>query len=346
MRRRTLKKRRVLVLMHESLVPPDSLEGYSEEQIVEWKVEFDVTHTLREMGHDVRPLGVSDELGPVRRAIEEWKPHVTFNLLEEFHGVGLYDTNVVAYLELMRQPYTGCNPRGLLLAHDKALSKKILAYHRIPTPRFWVFPLGRKVHPPKRAPYPLLVKSVSEEASLGISKDSLVRNEEQLVRRAEYIHEKIHTDALVEEFIEGRELYVGVLGNQRLATLPIWEMLFTNVDDDTPVIATARAKWNSRYQKKIGLVTQAARHLPEGLRESIPKLCKRVYRALNLSGCARIDLRLREDGRAYVLEANPNPNLAYGEDFAESAEKFGLRYEELLQRIIGLGLQYKAAWRG
>jgi D-alanine-D-alanine ligase len=341
-----MKRQRVLVLMHESLVPPDSLEGHSEEQILEWKVEFDVTHTLREMGHDVRPLGVSDDLGLVRRAIEGWKPHVTFNLLEEFHGVGLYDANVVAYLELMRQPYTGCNPRGLLLAHDKALSKKILSYHRIPTPRFMVFSVGQKVRPPKRAPYPLLVKSVSEEASLGISKDSLVRNAEQLERRVHYVHEKINTDALVEEFIEGRELYVGVIGNQRLATLPIWEMLFTNVDDDTPLIATARAKWNSRYQQKVGLVTQQAKHLPDGLDESIPRLCKRVYRALNLSGYARIDLRLRDDGRAYVLEANPNPNLAYGEDFAESAEKLGIGYEDLLQRIINQGLRYKAAWRG
>jgi D-alanine-D-alanine ligase len=340
-----MKPLRILVMMHESLVPPESLEGYTDEQILEWKVEFDVTATLREIGHDVRPLGVSDDLGLIRRGIEEFQPHCTFNLLEEFHGVGVYDTNVVAYLELMRQPYTGCNPRGLLLAHDKVLTKKILTYHRIPTPRFLVFPLGRKLQIPKRAPYPLLVKSASEEASLGIARDSIVRTDEQLARRVAYIHEKVHTDALVEEYIEGRELYVGIIGNQRLATFPIWEMLFTKADEDTPLIATARVKWDSRHQKKLGLVTQAAKNLPAGAKDAIAKLCKRVYRALNLTGYARVDLRLREDGRAYVLEANPNPNLAYGEDFAESAEKAGLSYEALLQRIISLGIRYKAAWR-
>ena len=120
-----MKKLRVLVLMHESLVPPESLEGYTEEEILEWKVEYDVVSTLRDMGHEVHPLGVSDDLGLIRRVIIGWKPHVAFNLLEEFHGVGVYDQNVVAYLELMRQTYTGCNPRGLLLSHDKALCKKI-----------------------------------------------------------------------------------------------------------------------------------------------------------------------------------------------------------------------------
>jgi len=339
-----MKRLRVLVLMHESLVPPESLQGYTDDEILEWKVEFDVTATLREMGHHVHVLGVSDDLGMIRRGIEEFKPHITFNLLEEFHGVGVYDANVVAYLELMRQPYTGCNARGLLLSHDKALTKKILTYHRIPTPRFLVFPLGRKIQPPKRAPYPLLVKSVSEEASLGITQDSIVHDDEQLTRRVNVIHEQVATDALVEEFIDGRELYVGLIGNQRLQTFPIWELRFTKAEAGTPLIATARVKWDSRHQKKLGLKTHAAKNLPDGAESAIPKLCKRVYRALNLTGYARIDLRMRDDGRAYVLEANPNPNLAYGEDFAESAEMIGISYEDLLQRILNLGLRYKAAW--
>ena len=190
-----------------------------------------------------------------------------------------------------------------------------------------------------------MVKSVSEEASLGITKDSVVHDEEQLKKRVAIIHNEIETDALVEEFIEGRELYVGVLGNQRLQTFPIWEMLFTKAPDDTPVIATSRVKWDSKYQKKLGLETRAARKLPDGATETIAKLCKRIYRALNLSGYARIDLRLSPEGKAYVLEANPNPNLAYGEDFAESAEAIDISYENLLQRIINLGLRYKAAWQ-
>lgn len=340
-----MKKLRVLVLMHEDLVPPDSLEGYEPKEIQQWKTEFDVVHTLKEIGHDVRPLGVWDDLGKMRKEIEEWKPHVAFNLLEEFHGVSLYDQHVVSFLELMRQPYTGCNPRGLLLAHDKALCKQILVYHRIPTPKFTVYQRGRSVKIPKRLNYPLVVKSVSEDASRGISQASVVYNDEKLKDRVEFMYDQIGCDALVEEYIDGRELYVGVLGNQRLRTFPIWELLFTKSAENVPLIATAKVKWDYDYQERLGVKTQEAENLPDGAEAAIVRQCLRTYRALSLSGYARIDLRLSPDGKPYVLEANPNPNLSYGEDFAESAEKAGLSYEALLQRIINLGLSYKAAWR-
>ena len=340
-----MKKQRVLVLMHEDLVPPESMEGYSDQEMLDWKTEFDVVSTVREMKHEVRPLGVFDDLGPLREAIQDWKPSVAFNLLEEFHGVGVYDHHVVSYLELMKQPYTGCNPRGLLLAHDKILSKKILTYHRIPNPRFLVFPRDKTIRPPKNAPYPLLVKSASEEASLGIAQDSIVSTDEKLKERVEFIHDKIKTDALVEEYIEGRELYVGVFGNRRLQTLPIWEMLFTKAPPGMAQIATAKVKWDVKYQKKLGIETRAAEDLPNGVDAKIKRLCKRIYRALNLSGYARMDLRMTPEGKVYVLEANPNPNLSFGEDFSESAEKAGISYESLLQKIINLGIRYKAAWQ-
>jgi D-alanine-D-alanine ligase len=344
-RKPPVKPQRVLVLMHEDLVPPDSLDGRTDKEIQEWKTEFDVCHTLSEMGHDVHPLGLRDDLGKMRQAIEEFKPHVAFNLLEEFHGISLYDQHVVSYLELLRQPYTGCNPRGLLLAHDKALSKQILTYHRIPTPKFTVYPLGRKAIPSKRLTYPLVVKSVSEEASLGISQASIVNNDDMLRERVRFVHESVKSDALVEEYIEGREFYVGVLGNQRLQTFPIWELVFTKSSDRVPLIATAKVKWDHDYQEKLGVETRAATDLPDAVMNSILKQCIRVYRSLFLTGYARIDLRLAADGKAYVLEANPNPNLSYGEDFAESAEVGGMPYEGLLQRIITLGRSYKAAWR-
>jgi D-alanine-D-alanine ligase len=343
--RRRVKPLRVLVLVHEDLVPPANLEGYSEKEIQEWKCEYDVVTTLRELGHDARPLGVSDDLGKIRKEIDQWKPHVAFNLLEEFHGVSLYDQHVVSYLELLRQPYTGCNPRGLLLAHDKALCKQILAYHRILTPKFTVYPLKRAVKPTRRLVYPLVVKSVSEEASLGISQASIVTSDEKLKDRVEFVHEHVQSDALVEEYIEGRELYVGILGNQRLRTLPIWELQFTKGGDKVPLIATAKVKWDADYQKKLGVETARAKDLPDGVESRIVKQCVRTYRALFLTGYARIDLRLAEDGRAYVLEANPNPNLSFGEDFAESAEAIGISYQTLLHRIITLGRSYKVAWR-
>lgn len=339
-----MKRRRVLVLMHEDLVPPESIEGVSDQEMADWKSEYDVCATLANAGHEVRPLGVRSDLGVIQETIAEWKPHVTFNLLEEFHGVALYDYHVASFLELMREPYTGCNPRGLMLAHDKPLAKKILAFHRIAVPEFAVFPKRHAVKRPKRLDFPLLVKSATEEASLGISQASVVTNDEKLKDRVAFVHEQVGTDALVEQFIEGRELYVGVMGNRRLQSFPVWEMNFDNMPDGAPRIATAKVKWDAKYQKKYGIATQEAVDLPAGLAEAIPKLCKRIYRSLYLSGYARIDFRLSAENKLYVLEANPNPNLAYGEDFAESAEKAGIGYEELLNRILSLGISYRAGW--
>jgi len=217
---------RVLALMHPDFVPPDSTDGYTPKQINEWKTEYDVVSTLRAAGHEVRPLGVQEEIRPVREAIEEFKPHVVFNLLEEFHGEAVYDHSVVSYLELLRVPYTGCNPRGLVLARGKDLSKKLVHYHRVPTPAFAVFPMGRKVKRPPRLQLPLIVKSLIEDASMGIAQASVVESDEALAERVTFIHERIGTAAIAEQYIEGREIYVGVLGNDRRRVLPIWELQF------------------------------------------------------------------------------------------------------------------------
>ena len=340
-----MKKLRVLVLMHESLVPPESTDGYSDEEILEWKTEFDVVSTLREMKHEVLPIGLYDDLGLIRRSLNDFKPHITFNLLEEFHGVGVYDHHVVSYLELKKQHYTGCNPRGLLLSHDKPLAKKILHFHRIHTPGFFVSKRNRKPKKPAGYQYPLLVKSVSEDASLGISQSSIVRCDRELFDRIQFVHDDTETDALVETYIEGREIYVGVMGNRRLMTLPIWEMIFKNAPAGMPQIATSRVKWDLAYQKQLGIETVEAENIDEATQQRIIKTCKRVYRALSLSGYARMDLRLNEQGEVYILEANPNPNLSYGEDFAESAEKIGIDYDVLIQKILTLGLNYQAEWR-
>ena len=340
-----MRKLRALVLMHESLVPPASMEGYTETEILEWKTEFDVVNTLKELGHTVLPLGLCDDLGVLRRAAEEFKPHIHFNLLEEFHGVGVYDHHVVSYLELMKQHYTGCNPRGLLLSHDKSLAKKVLSFHRIRTPGFFVVARGKKVRKPVAFEYPLLVKSVSEDASLGITEASVVYDDDQLKERVLGIHQQTDTDALVETFIQGRELYVGLIGNRRVQVLPIWEMVFRNAAPGSHLIATARVKWDPDHQKKLGVETEQAQGLGPAVERQIISICKRTYKALSLSGYARIDLRLQPDGTVYVIEANPNPNLSFGEDFAESAEKSGISYEKLLTKIMSLGLNYQAEWR-
>ncbi|MCA9269907.1 MAG: ATP-grasp domain-containing protein [Planctomycetales bacterium] len=339
-----MKKLRVLVLVREGLVPPDSIEGLTEEQIDEFRMEYNIVTALEHMGHAWKAVGVYDDLTPLREALNEFKPHIVFMLLEEFHGVVTYDHAVVSFLELMRQKYTGCNPRGLLISHDKGLSKKLLTYHRIPTPRFVVFPLKRAIRLHKKLEYPLLVKSATEDASLGISQSSVVYDEMALIERVQFMHEKVNTDALVEEYIPGRELYLGMLGNHRLQNLPLWEIDFGSIEQDAR-IATRKVKWDRKYQKKHGITSGLAKDLPPELEAAIIKIGKRVFRALEMSGYVRIDLRLRDDGRIYVLEANANPDLTYGEDFAEAAETAGLKYEELIQRIINLGLSYHAPWQ-
>ncbi len=342
---RRFKPLRVIALMHADLVPPDSLEGCSEKQIQEWKCEFDVTQTLKEMGHRVEKVGVIDDLGAIRNAISQVDPDITFNLLEEFHQVSVYDYHVASYLELIKQPYTGCNPRGLLLARDKALSKQIMLYHRIATPRFLVIPRGKKFHIPKRLDYPLLVKSTTEDASFGLSRSSVVHDESSLREQVTHCHGKIGTDALVEEYIEGREFYVGVLGNDRLRVLPVWELSFKKLPQGVPNIATAQVKWDYKYQEKVGVETGRPSDLSSTTDSAIQRICKRVFRALCLSGYARIDLRMKENGEIFVLEANPNPNLSFGEDFAESAAAIGMKYEQVLNQIVKLGLSYSPPWR-
>lgn len=336
-----MSKLRVLALMHRHLIPPEAIEAGTDITAAPWRTEYDVVSTLTAMGHEVRNLAVHDDLGDIRRASEEWKPHIAFNLLEGFDDITIFDQNVVSHLELLKLSYTGCNPRGLLLARDKSLSKKLLAYHRIPVPEFEVCRIGRPIRRPKRLPFPLIVKSLTQEASIGISQASVVDSDEKLKERVTFIHESIRTAAIVEQYIEGRELYVGIVGNQALQVLPVWELFFTNMPDGAKRIATDRVKWSVKYQKKYGIDSGPARELPQEKCDEIQHLCKRAYRALELSGYARIDLRMDDAGNVWVLEANPNPQIARGEDFAASAENVGLSYEAVLQRIMNLGLRWQ-----
>jgi D-alanine-D-alanine ligase len=340
-----VKSLRTLVVVHSDLLPPASLQGHSDKEIAEWRTEYDVIGALKKAGHTVQPLGVLDSLTELRTALLDWRPDVVFNLLEEFNGIVTYDQHVVAFLELMSQPYTGCNPRGLLLARDKVLCKQLLAFHRIPTPQFAVFRRGERFHLPRRLRLPLFVKSATEDASLGIAQASVVDDAHKLRERVQFMHEQIKSDALVEEYIEGRELYVGVLGNERLSRLPVWEMEFGSLPESLPAIATRKVKWDRAYQQKYGITTREARELPPLLLARIDRLARRIYRALHLSGYARIDFRLKADGSLYVLEANPNPNLEQAEDFAASAQAAGVGYGKLLERIVRLGMAYRAEWR-
>jgi D-alanine-D-alanine ligase len=332
------------MLADERLLPKGDLDQLSEKQRELRKTEFDVLNGLQALGHEVWPIGISDDLAAIRGAIDAHKPHVAFNLVEEFDGIGQYDQHVVSYLELRNQPYTGCNPRGLMLARDKAITKKILAYDGLAVPDFAVFPLRHRVKRPTSLTFPLFVKSLTEEGSAGISNASIVYDDAKLEERVEFIHRTINSPAIVEQYIEGREIYVGLIGNDRPLTLPPWEFSFAGADSDRPLIATDRAKWDPQYQRQMGLKTGPAK-LSKKMAAKLASLSRQIYRLLGMSGYARMDFRVTEDEQAFLLEANPNPQIARDEDFAESARHINIGYEALLQKLLQVGMSYHPSRR-
>jgi D-alanine-D-alanine ligase len=337
-----MSRQRIVVLCHEDLIPPDSIEGLSASEVDAFRTEYDVCRALRELGHEVQVVGVSDDLAPIRSVALGFDPHVVFNLLMEFRDVGNYQAHVTSYLELLGVRFTGCHARGILLTRDKALCKKILRYHRVPTPRFAVFERGAPMRrgAQRELSFPLIVKSVDEEASLGISQASVVTDLERLKERVEFVHRSVGTDAIAEEYVEGRELTQSILGNERLQAFPPWELFFDKLPDGSLPIATARAKFDRKYQARVGIDSGPAREMPPATAARIAQLCKRVYRVLGLSGYARLDLRLAPDGQVYVIEVNSTPDVAEGEDFADSAKAVGLSYPQLIQRIVALGIAH------
>lgn len=336
-----MRKLRVLAMMDDALIPPATVEGMSACDIAPFKTEYDVITALRALGHEVQPLGVKTDVALLHRTIREFRPHVCFNLVEDFDGIPCRDQHVVSYLELINQPYTGSNPRGLMLARDKALTKKVLSYHGIRVPRFVVYPTGRPVRVADAPPFPLFVKSQLEEGSLGIAQASVVHDADQLTARVAFLHETHGTDVIAEQYIDGRELYLSVLGNRKLQTFPAWELCLQTLPPDAARIATAKVKWDAAYRARHGIESRAASDLSPAMQRRLAELGRAAYRALELSGYARIDLRLTPDGDVYLLEANPNPQIARGEDFADSAAATGVDYEELLHRILTLGLAYR-----
>ena len=333
-----MRSLRILVLLHPDLMPPESIAGTTAKERLPWISLFHVISQLREIGHEVKVLGVQWELAPIRHEVNDWKPHVVFNLLEEFYGMVEFDQHVVAYLELLKVPYTGCNPRGLVIARGKALSKKLVGYHRVRTPAFQTVPRGKAARPPKNGSFPFIVKSLTADSSEGISQASIVDDLDALRERVAFIHDSIGTDALVEEYIAGREIYCAVLGNDRLKVFPPWEITFQNLPAGSIPIATAKAKHDPEYQEKIGLVQHRAEGLDPKAVERIVRTTKRIYRTLEITGYARIDYRLREDGMLYFLEANPNPDIGRDEEFACSAAEDGMSYAQVIQKIVALGL--------
>ena len=333
------KKERVLVLF-DAAEPTTIDQDFSQDfKDISWETEAHVVRAVRKLGHEYAVLGVFDDTHMITEKIQQFQPTVIFNLIETFRGNTNLDRDIASFLKLTQIPFTGCGPTGLTLCKNKALSKQILSYHRIRVPQFAMLPQRKKIHRPARLKFPLLIKPLAEEASYGISQASFVENDAQFTERVQFIHESMKRDAIAEEYIEGRELYVSLLGNKRLDVFPIRELKFFQVPEDEPKIATYKAKWDLQYRKKWGIRNQFAKGLPEGAEEKIRKVSKKIYHLLSIRGYARMDLRLTNNGEVYFIEANPNPILSEWEDFCESGKKSGQSFYNLIQRIITLSKQ-------
>lgn len=330
-----MKKKLKVLALFDAIRPTTIDQDLSKEMKTEdWKTEANVLAALGELGYTTEHLAIFDNLDLLRQKLEAFAPDVIFNLADQFKNNRGFDQNIASLLEMQGVPFTGCGATGLVLCKHKGTSKKILGYHHIHVPNFVVIPRGQRIARLKRPKFPLLVKPVKEEASYGISQASFVTSDEQFRERVAFIHEKHDADVIAEEYIEGREFYVSVMGNLRLTVFPIRELVFGEVPPNEPKIATYKAKWDEEYRKRWGLQNQFPEGLEPALVAQIEEVCKRIYRLLTIEGYARIDLRLTAANEIYFIEANPNPILAADEDFAQAAGKAGLTYPQLIDRII------------
>ena len=326
---------KVLVLFDVAR-PADPNEAFSPESLKQEDkpTEADVLESLRRLGHEVETLAVFDNVTRIVDKLTSLGPDVVFNLSESFYHDRAHEPNITALLDLMKVRYTGSGSDALLLCKDKALAKKVLAYHHVRLPHFVVSHRAHPLRRLRRFAYPAFVKPVCEDASDGICRASFAKDEKEAIERARFIHQKFNTDALIEEYIEGRELYLSVLGNNRLTVFPAREIFFDQMPEDAPKFATFHAKWNDSYRKKWGITNGPAKPLPEGVPGHLSELARKVYRLLKIRGFGRIDVRLTATGDVYVIEANPNPCLAQDEDFAQSACLAGVSYDTLIQEIL------------
>ncbi len=297
------------------------------------EAEYDVARALLKRSHDVRLIGIRDDIRPLVDRLADYEPDLVFNCCESFRGGSQHEYAVAAVIEMHGYRHTGSSPTGLLVARNKSMSKKILAFHGIRVPDFTVFRPGAEFVRPSALRFPLIVKPLLEDASVGIAQASVVADDESLAERAHFIHEQFHQPAIAEELIEGRELYVGLIGNAELEVLPIVELHFGKLPSAERRIATYKAKWDEEYRERHKIRSGFAR-LSEQVRAKIRQVCETAFHALWLQDYGRIDVRLTHDHEVYVLEVNPNPFIAYGHELANSAEKAGMPYADFIQRVV------------
>ncbi len=288
--------------------------------------EKDVWRTLKKMGCRVGVTPLRDDLRRFDRDLAEQRPDVVFNLLEEFRDEGVYDFHAVTYLESVGIAYTGCNPRGLIVSRNKAWATQIALGIGIEAPA--TFPRTGSVR------YPAFVKYVREHASRGLTQKSRVRDAGELQKTVAGMLKKYPGEIAIQEFVPGEDVTVSVYGNARPVALPPWRLSMGHAD----AFATERVKFNPETRRRRGI--RAYRYVgPEA--GALMTRAKKLYAAFDLSGYARLDFRLTPEGRAYFIDVNANPNLAHDEDFARAAGHSGLKFPDLLKKILTLARDYK-----
>lgn len=294
---------------------------------------------LTAAGHEAQRLTYGDQIESLVHELLSSKPDLVFNLAESFAGRSALESNVAGLLNLMGLRYTGSSPAGLLLAGDKSLAKKIFAFHGLPSPKFSTMYRGA-VDWSGEIEFPLIVKPPQEDASLGISGKSVVGDLKELLDAVSALQAEYQSPVLVEEFIDGREFYVGVLGNASPEALPIIELDFTGFPADRPRIASWQAKWGDEGDEKgaeyMGNDSVFPENLDEALAEKIQSTALQAFQALRLRDYARVDLRVTEAGGVYVIEVNPNCYLESDSEFARAAARAGMTHDQLVLRIVEL----------
>lgn len=332
---------RLKILALFDAVHPTTLDQdlSAELKTADWKTEAGVLAALRQLGHRHETLALFDDMDLLRRKLATFQPDVIFNLADQFRNDRALDQHIAAYLAMHGLPFTGCGPTALALCKHKAIAKRLVASHGIRTAPFITIPRDqRRLAAPPLA-FPLIVKPLREEASYGISGAAFARTPAQYRQRVRYLQERTGDDVLVEEYVEGRELYVSLIGHRRPQVLPIRELVFGRLPPGAPRIATYQAKWNSAYRRRRGVRNRFATDLAPAVVRRIATASRTIYRALEIDGYARLDLRLTPANEITFIEANPNPMLAPGEDFAQSARRAGLAYPQLIDRIARMGLR-------
>jgi D-alanine-D-alanine ligase len=297
-----------------------------------------VAGALRKRKHQVSVLAVHGDIDKLMRGLRRRKPDLVFNLLEMFGDDVCADSPIAALMDVMKIRYTGSGPSELILTGDKVLSKKVLAFEGIQFPRFAVFSTAANLETGGNLRLPLFVKPSRMDASIGIGKKSLVRDTTSMMKRVVAIHEELGDAALAEEYIEGREFYVGVLGNgAELTALPPIEMDFSGLPDGAPRVMDQAAKFDENSKEYKGTRTVLAT-VSDELRARLTKVSLDAYRALKVKDYGRVDLRLTDTGEIYVLEVNASCYLEKDSEFARAAAAAGIEYTELIQRIVDLAL--------